>query len=223
MTGALTKLVIEAYTDRTYKSLFKTYTLQINPNSYKRSHTTTYAAEKALAKPGETTKFSGIQPQTVNFEFFLDYTGVLPPAPGVPDLVQAIRQFKLCVYDYQGAIHSPNYLRLRWTDLQFKCRLTSLIIDYTLFKPNGTPLRAKLDVNFEEYLRTGEDTDKGRPSSPDLSHVRTVRAGDTLPLLCHEIYGTSRHYIEVARFNLLSQFRRLEPGAVIKFPPLGSD
>lgn len=222
-SGALSKLVIEAYSDKTYRSLVDSYTLQINPDTYKRSHSSSYTKDKTQEKPGQTTKFSAITPQTVDFEFYLDYTGVVPPAPGVPDLPQAIVRFKKCVYDYNGAIHSPNYLRLRWTDLQFKCRLTSLNIEYTLFKPNGTPLRAKLSVSFEEYLREGEGSDKGKPSSPDLSHVRVVQAGDTLPLLCYEIYGASRHYIAVARFNRLSQFRRLEPGQTLHFPPLGAD
>jgi len=222
-SGSLSKLVIEAYADKTYRSLVDSYTLQINPDSYKRSHSTSYAKDKTQEKPGQTTKFSAIAPQTVDFEFYLDYTGVVPPAPGVPALPQAIVRFKKCVYDYNGKIHSPNYLRLRWTDLQFKCRLTSLNIDYTLFKPNGTPLRAKLSVSFEEYLREGEGTDKDKPNSPDLSHVRVVQAGDTLPLLCHEVYGASRHYIAVARFNRLSQFRQLEPGTALCFPPLGGD
>jgi hypothetical protein len=221
MTGKLTKLVIEAYSDKTYKSRVSSYTLQINPDSYKRSHSTSYSKDQTQEKAAQTTKFSAIAPQTVSFEFYLDYSGVLEPPAGLPDLVQAIRKFKLCAYNYNGTIHSPNYLRLCWTDLQFKCRLTSLDIEYTLFKPNGTPLRAKLSVSFEEYIREEEGTQQGRPESPDLSHIRTVRAGDTLPLLCYEIYGASRHYIEVARYNGLSQFRQLAVGSVLHFPPLG--
>jgi hypothetical protein len=48
-----------------------------------------------------------------------------------------------------------------------------------------------------------------------------VVAGDTLPLLCFQIYQESKYYVEVARVNGLDDFRNLEPGRQILFPPLG--
>jgi hypothetical protein len=48
-----------------------------------------------------------------------------------------------------------------------------------------------------------------------------VVAGDTLPLLCFQIYQESKYYVEVARINRLDDFRNLEPGRQILFPPLG--
>ena len=56
--------------------------------------------------------------------------------------------------------------------------------------------------------------------SADLTHVRLVKAGDTLPRLCDEIYGEPRMYLEVARANDLDHFRALQPGMRIAFPPL---
>ncbi len=53
-----------------------------------------------------------------------------------------------------------------------------------------------------------------------MSHLITVKSGDTLPLLCHKVYGTSVHYAEVARANGLSNFRDLAPGTQLLFPPL---
>ena len=57
-------------------------------------------------------------------------------------------------------------------------------------------------------------------SSPDLSHVRVVVAGDTLPLLCNDIYGSPQHYLKVAADNGLDDFRQLIPGQRIVFAPL---
>ena len=45
--------------------------------------------------------------------------------------------------------------------------------------------------------------------------------GDTLPLLCDRIYSDPSYYPDVARFNNLSDFRRLQPGQRLHFPPLG--
>lgn len=51
--------------------------------------------------------------------------------------------------------------------------------------------------------------------SQDMSHLVTVRAGDTLPLLCKRIYSDPAYYMEVARVNRLVNFRN-----VLRFPPL---
>jgi nucleoid-associated protein YgaU len=63
---------------------------------------------------------------------------------------------------------------------------------------------------------------KKAASSPDLTHLITVKAGDTLPLLCDRIYRDSGYYMEVARINGLSSFRNLQPGTTLKFPPLAN-
>ena len=52
------------------------------------------------------------------------------------------------------------------------------------------------------------------------SHRVLVKEGDTLPLLCHEIYGDAWYGPQVARFNHLADFRRLVPGTQLHFPPL---
>jgi nucleoid-associated protein YgaU len=64
-----------------------------------------------------------------------------------------------------------------------------------------------------------ESAEAGR-KSPDLTHIRIVREGDTLPGLCEDIYNDPAYYLEVARFNRLGSFRNLEIGSEIYFPQL---
>jgi nucleoid-associated protein YgaU len=47
-----------------------------------------------------------------------------------------------------------------------------------------------------------------------------VKAGDTLPMLCYQIYKDSSYYLAVARLNQLQNFRQLQPGQLLRFPPL---
>jgi nucleoid-associated protein YgaU len=47
-----------------------------------------------------------------------------------------------------------------------------------------------------------------------------VKSGDTLPLLAKEIYGSSRYYLRLAQVNHIDDFRNLQPGQEIIFPPL---
>jgi phage tail protein X len=213
----LTKFKLYAYSDSAFSSLIDTYTLQINPESYKHSHTSSYGKVASTETAGQTTSFTVMVPQTLTFSFYLDATGVIP---GVPNLAAEIKRFKNLVYAYNGDVHSPNYVKLVWSGPPFKCRLTSLAIEYTLFKPNGMPLRAKIDVSFEEFLSVNEIKLLATKNSPDMTHVRTVQPGDTLPLMCFRVYGDSSYYIQVARYNGLTNFRHLQDGSKVKFPPV---
>ena len=134
--------------------------------------------------------------------------------------MEKIGHFKRLAYSVNGDIHKPNFLIVLWGKLRFKCRLNKLDIDYQLFDPTGIPLRAKVTVGFTEYLSDEEINKRLELKSPDLTHARTVIAGDTLPLMCHRIYGDSRYYLAVAEANQLRDFRNLQPGTRILFPPL---
>jgi nucleoid-associated protein YgaU len=104
--------------------------------------------------------------------------------------------------------------------LIFSCRLSSVNVTYTSFDRDGAPLRAELDIN----LISDEDAKKRaaleNKTSPDLMHSRTVKNGDTLPLLAKEIYGSASYYLRVAQINGLDDFRNLTPGQELFFPPL---
>lgn len=218
---SLKKLCISAYSDTRFQELVDQYTLQINPESYKHQHSASYAKNDATDTAGVTTKFIVLEPQKLQFEFYLDATGVVP---GVTDVAAEIKRFKAVAYSYNGTIHSANYLTVTWgkgaEGTGFQCRLTSLDIDYVLFRPDGTPLRAKLAVGFEQYLSPDALALLANKNSPDMSHLRTVAIGDKLPNLCYQIYGDSKYYLDVARHNRLDNFRRLTPGSTLSFPPL---
>jgi nucleoid-associated protein YgaU len=98
--------------------------------------------------------------------------------------------------------------------------LTSLTIDYTLFRPDGTPLRATLKASFTEYTTPALEQLQNFLSSPDVTHVRTITATDRLDLMSYNIYKDSKYYMELARVNNLNNFRKLKVGDKIVFPPI---
>ena len=122
---------------------------------------------------------------------------------------------------YKGSEHQPPVIEVCWgSHLLEQARMKSLDIDYTLFKPNGDPLRAKLNISFIAYKSTTEILKEASLESPDLTHLVVVKAGDTLPMLCYRIYKDCSYYLAVARLNQLTNFRSLTPGQVLRFPPL---
>jgi LysM repeat protein len=201
------------------------FSAMINPSEITLERSITYNAEPVIGQLGSDMKFSAVQPEKVRFDLVLDGTGVVPPATPA-DAGKSVRQHLAdllkVVYKYDSPKHEPSRVRLIWGSVVFHGRMESMSTKYTLFKPSGDPLRARVSLSFVRYLSKNEEVLVSNRSSPDLSHRVQVRDGDTLPLLCQRIYGDPRHYLEVARFNGLSAFRRLQPGQQLHFPPLGA-
>ncbi len=227
----LEKLTIEAYRDATRKRPASPDSMEVmfNPATYTRSHRVSYEGVKAqgLNTPGRPARYSYTPPADLSFTLVLDGTGVheLGPRPGSlgHSVKKDVATFEKLCLRMNGAIHEPNYLIVRWGDLAFSGRLKTLDITYTLFDQGGDPLRAELAVTFVEDKTSKTLMREAGKSSPDLTHLRVVRHGDTLPLLCREIYGSSSHFLRVARENGLDDFRRLVPGRTLVFPPLPPD
>jgi len=222
--GTLEKLTILGFSDEKLTRQVGEYVVQINPEKYSQHFSIKVNSKETLNTAGETIKFVVQKPEDLALEFYVDATGVADAATSPrrnTDVQMEIDKLNKVVYDYNGSVHSPNYLRVLWGKLSFDCRLVSLDIEYLLFSPAGIPLRAKLNAKFSQYLSPEKMQLQAKKNSPDLTHSRLVVAGDTLPMLCFQIYQDSKYYVEIARFNGLNDFRNLEPGQQILFPPLG--
>jgi len=220
---ALKKMTIVAYDDDEFTSQSGSYSVLINPDEYSHKYKILYNKKKGQGAKAEEPTFNRMCGETVSFTIWFDGTGVVPDVTGTAgstSIRDQIRDFRHLVFDYSGNIHSPRYLELSWGTLLFRCRLESLDLSYTMFSPDGMPIRAKAALSLIGYTNPKEAAKKAGDNSPDMSHLVQVKAGDTLPLLCYRIYGTSLPYAEVARVNGLTSFRRLEPGRQLLFPPL---
>ena len=215
---ALEKLSITGYSDAGYSTEADSCKVQINPSSYTHNHEVSYNDAVAIGAPGAPLGFQGIKPQTISFDIHFDATGTVDGSTvAVQDQIDT---FKSICFDYQAEMHEPNYLIISWGTLVFKCKLTSLDLTYSLFKSDGTPLRAKASTKFEQAIKAADLMSAADPKSPDLTHEFMVKKGDTLPLLCQQVYGDSSYYMEVAQYNNLTNFRSLVPGTKIHLPSL---
>lgn len=216
--GTLEKLLIKAYEAADFSGQpvgeFEAF---VNPNEITLSYEMEYDSAQGAGTTGSRMEFKKVKPGDMSLTFFVDGTG----ANGNPlDVQERIESFQT-VTGYNGNIHRPNYLKVVWGTLQVKrCVLKSASIAYKLFRPDGVPLRAVITANFTDSSDDQTRVAMAQDQSPDLTHVRLVKAGDSLPALCHQIYGDPAYYLEVARANGIDHFRRLEPGTRIVFPPV---
>lgn len=234
MSGELTKLKIKAFSDEQFSEEvadgeFRTL---LNPETYMFKYKIEQNDDQASGTSASAPRFNRALPEDLELEFVFDRTGVLTDygADGTNDdktfkdegrgVIDDVEHFKKVVFDYNGEEHKPNYLIISWGTLLFKGSLAEMDITFKLFKPDGTPLRAVAKAKFKGFVEDNLRVAMENNSSPDLTHVREVKEGDTLPLMTYRIYGDSKYYLEVAKANRITNFRKLQVGRQIFFPPI---
>jgi nucleoid-associated protein YgaU len=218
--GQLEKLLVQAYSAPDYaeSSLIDTFESYVNPSEITLAYEMEYDSAQGSGTTGSRMDFKKVKPGDLSLSLFLDGTG----ANGVKiDVQEQVEKFQT-ITGYNGDIHRPNYLKVTWGTIQVKrCVLKSASIAYKLFRPDGTPLRATIAATFVDAVEDQTRVALAQDSSPDLTHVRVLRAGDSLAALCHQIYGDPTLYVKVARANGLDGVRHLPAGTRVRFPPLG--
>jgi Contractile injection system tube protein len=87
---------------------------------------------------------------TYSFNLVIDGTGVSgPKITSVKAEVDKFFAFSQIGAEKAGVRAVP-FLELIWGDFYVQCQLDSVSINYTLFDPQGQPLRATLDCSFSE-------------------------------------------------------------------------
>lgn len=231
--GQIAKMKIIAYDGPDFKTAVPDgeFEVHLNPESYNYSYQIKYSDEQAQGTSASQPKYTRTAPEEIDFEFIFDKTGAIPGTlkSDDPDIriteradgvIPDLEKFKKIVYDYDGKMHRPPFLKLIWGTMLFKGTLVQMSINFKLFLPDGTPIRALINAKFkgsvENSLRVRQENDQ----SSNVTHIRVVKEGDKLPLMVYEIYKDPIYYMTVAQYNMLINFRDLKPGQKILFPPV---
>jgi hypothetical protein len=220
--GELKKMMIYAYNNPVLSDehqVGEPFVAMINPETYALETKAEFNLTQGQGTSGTQQRFVLKQPEELTFEFLFDNTGIVDGKPR-ENIAEEIQEFSTFLMGYDGETHEPKFFKLAWGTLIFKGRCTSLHINYKLFNPDGSPIRAVCKTSFKEFVEENLRVAEEANQSPDLTHYRVVKKGETLPWLCYLIYGDSKYYIQVAKVNKLANFRSLAPGTEIFFPPI---
>jgi len=208
-----------------------TFTAQVNPSSISVRYGVGYGGTEDLQDGSiiPQKKYSGCKTQTASFEILLDGSGVLPENKANKKSVKdQIELFKKTCYYFVGSEHETPYVKIhlnkeslfKYNKQAFFARIENFDITYTMFSSEGVPVRAKINATFGGTMDPETESSLKDKQSPDLTHMITVKAGDTLPMLCNKIYGDRQMHHEIARINNLISFRYIKPGTELIFPPI---
>lgn len=227
----LTKALIEVLDNDAVDPprLPKRFEVQFNPTEYTITKAAQIAEIGVYGIDSPILQFVRGQDKKVTLELFFDTTAgesgealnsqMGTGAQDVRDLTGPFYQ----LVKIQPKTHAPPRIRLSWgQEVLFKAIVESVQQKFTLFSPDGVPLRAMLTVAFREYKTLEDQIDKLNPQSADQTKRRVVQQADTLSQIAAEEYGDARAWRSIADANPeLTSVRQLTPGAVLTIPPLG--
>jgi nucleoid-associated protein YgaU len=119
-----------------------------------------------------------------------------------------------------GSLHAPPVVRFAWGDFSFTGVIASLRKKMTLFSEDGRALRARLTLSIKSYKSAEVQLRDLNLSSPDRTHARVLREGETLAHIANEVYGDPRMWRPIALANGIERPRFMEPGTPLRIPAL---
>lgn len=195
-----------------------TFTVMINPEQVQHQQQLLYDKSRTHGQKRQENKFSAVGKDQVSFEIVLDATGVVRQDVEDESITVQLRKLRRIIYELDDQTPQPNHVRLLWGTFLFFGQLSHMSTSFTLFKPSGEPLRAKLSFSFQGSVRDSKKEVQANANGDNAVQMRQVRKGDTLPLLCSSVYGDPAYYADVAAYNGLDQIEPLVEGAQLAFP-----
>lgn len=101
----------------------------------------------------------------------------------------------------------------------FQCIVDTVKHKYTLFNPNGIPLRATVTLSLREYRPLDQQLFELNKNSPDRTQFHVLAEGEDLSLIAGRHYYMPGDWRVIADANGIEDPRRLQPGMFLKLPP----
>lgn len=184
-----------------------------NPTEYSRSKRVEYGEQKVAGLGSPVAQFVNGEAETLSMELFFDESesrGDVTEQTGQLDIL-------LSVDDQLGA---PPFCTFVWGQgIEFQAVLESADKQFTMFRPDGTPIRARVNVTFREYRQPSTERAGGSDGGSDETGRRTVKEGDTLWGIAKEEYGDPTKWKRIASANGIEDPRSLQPGTALTIPP----
>jgi hypothetical protein len=193
-------------------------TCQFNPEEYSLKKQNSWKEKPVKGMEVPELEFSGGKPATLKMKLFFDTT-----ATG-EDVRQTYTDklwdmMKLSTTNQATGKGEPPKCQFQWgSNLYFTAVIKDINQKFTMFLRDGTPVRAKLDVTFQQV----EDDNHYPPQNPTSVSVarrtRVIGPGDRLDLIAYDEYGDPNRWYDLAKANDLSNPMALQIGQILQIP-----
>lgn len=187
-----------------------------NPYEYTISKSNTYKEEEKNAESA-SKQFAKVGSRTLKLNLLFDTYEAGSDVTEITDKLWAFMKPKE-QNSATGKLEPPQ-VAFKWGAFSFEAFITNMTQKFTLFKKDGTPVRATVDVTFEQF----KDPEENGPQNPTsgggpIQRVWQVRRGDRLDVIAAEVYGDATKWRLIADYNQITNPLALRPGRRLTIP-----
>jgi LysM repeat protein len=179
-----------------------------NPEEYTINQDNNFASQAIPGLSGPLLQFVHGNMRTLETELFFDSFDT----PTLPK--RDVRE------DMDSELHAPPVLRLAWASLQFRCVLARATQRFIMFAEDGTPVRARMTVTFNEFIDADRESKEVNRQTSDFTKVHVVVEGETITSIATREYGNPQVWRPIAIANGLDRPRSLKVGQKLSIPSL---
>ena len=198
--------------------------VMFNPSDYTLTRDINYAQAAVPAMSAPLLQFVNGSVPTLEMELFLDtyetnsQNGQTLNQAG--DDVRNLTGQVTGLMDIDPTTHAPPVLLFTWASLSFTCVLARVTQKFTMFLPDGTPVRARLQVLFQGYSTGNTEQMEVKRETAEYSQTYLTAAGDNLSLVAWRVYGNSALWRPIGLNNGIADPLRLTVGMPLYIPKL---
>jgi hypothetical protein len=195
-----------------------------NPEEYTVNTDVTYAQTAIPGRGAPLLQFVHGNMQTLEMELLVDSyeehrdgSRVLNQAG---DDVRTLTRKITDLLTIDASLHAPPILIFTWGSLSFTCVLAKATQRFIMFRPDGVPVRARLQVTFNEFRNLEYEAKETKRETADFSKLHIVGQGETLSAIAGRAYENAARWRPIALRNRIDNPRDLAVGLRLVIPRL---
>jgi LysM repeat protein len=198
---------------------------KFNPTEYSvsKSANWTNTQNSKGTKSGGKPQYVGSNPQSVSLKIFFDDWEALE-GDVTEDVEQLLNWCTPTDKSIRNKKSQPPVLKFIWGSnmhlVEHKFYLSSVNATYTMFRKDGTPVRATADIKLSEVPTDDPDGQNPTSGSIETRRTYTIAQGDSLQSIANREYGSPNLWRGIASFNDLDDPMRLDVGSRLLLPSL---
>jgi nucleoid-associated protein YgaU len=192
-----------------------------NPEEYTVSREVSYAQAAIPGLSAPLLQFVNGAMQTLQMDLLVDsleaHRGAGNRAGGdVRELTRKVTD----LMNVDASTHAPPVVLFTWGSLTFLCVLARATQRFLMFLPDGTPVRARLQVTFNEFKNTELEAKEVKRETVDYTKRYVVGQAESLASIAARTYDDPRLWRPIAIRNGIDDPRDLPVGLELAIPPL---
>lgn len=189
-----------------------------NPYEYTLSKSNAWEKKPVIGQNLPQVVFQQGGAQSLSLTLHFDSINGVQDVRGYTDPLWKMMMIDSSSINAKSGKAAPPPVAFQWGRLYFKAIITSMSQKFTLFDPNGVPLRCEVSVTLEQFLDIEQPPAQvpQQPTGQNSARSTSAVQGDRLDNVASSGTGDAGNMRNVAEKNNIDNPMKLKPGQQIK-------